>query len=180
MDLTILRFANFIGPSVETPLASYLGLPVVPRVMGYDPRLQLCHEDDAIEVLRRCTMEHHPGINNVAGPGIVYLSQAIRMAGRPSVPVPLQLADGLAGLMRRGGRVDFSPEQLQFLRFGRVGDITRLRTQFGYEPRFSSRSGLEDSCSRACRAAGARADRAAARAAARRRAGRGRSAPGAA
>ena len=162
VDLTVLRFANFIGPSVESPLVSYLGLPVVPRVLGYDPRLQLCHEDDAVEVLRRCTMECHPGITNVAGPGIVYLSQAIRMAGKPSVPVPLQLADGLAGLMRRGGRLDFSPEQLQVLRFGRVGDITRLRTQIGYEPRFSSRvgpGGLPGIGAR--RAAGARADRAA-------------------
>lgn len=144
VDLTVLRFANFIGPRVETPLTGYLALPVVPTVMGYDPRLQLCHEDDAVEVLLRAVLGHHPGIVNVAGPGIVYLSQAVRMAGKAAVPVPLPLAEALAGAMRRQGRVDFSPEQLAVLRFGRVGDLTRLRTQWGYEPRFSSRAALAD------------------------------------
>jgi UDP-glucose 4-epimerase len=143
-SLTVLRFANFIGPTVDTPLASYFSLPVVPTVLGYDPRLQLCHEDDAVEVLYRSVTQPHPGIYNVAGPGIVYLSQAIRLAGKPSAPVPLPFVTGLAGMVKRAGRVDFSPEQLQFLLYGRVGDITRLRTVFGYEPRYGTRAAFED------------------------------------
>ncbi len=50
--MTVLRFANILGPSADTPLASYFGLPVLPTVFGYDPRLQFVHEDDVIEVLR--------------------------------------------------------------------------------------------------------------------------------
>ena len=144
VTLTILRFANFVGPTVETPLTSYLGLPVVPTVLGYDPRLQLCHEADAVEVLLRSVHEDHPGIVNVAGPGILYLSQAIRLAGKVPLPVPLPLVDTLAGIIRRTGAVDFSPDQLQFLRFGRVGDIRRLREDVGYEPRWSTRAAFED------------------------------------
>ncbi|MPZ72669.1 MAG: NAD-dependent epimerase/dehydratase family protein [Nitriliruptorales bacterium] len=142
--LTILRFANFIGPTVDSPLTGYLGLPVVPRVLGYDPRLQLCHQDDGVEVLYRSVTGSHPGIYNVAGPGIIYLSQAIRMAGKPTVPVALPFVQGLAGTLRRSGRVDFSPDQLQFLLYGRVGDISRLRRSYGYEPRFSTRAGFEN------------------------------------
>ena len=144
VGLTILRFANFIGPSVESPLTGYFSLPVVPMVLGYDPRLQLCHEDDAIEVLVRSTLEDHPGIYNVAGPGIVYLSQAVRLAGRPWVSVPLPLVNLVAQSIRRTGRVDFSPEQLQFLLFGRVGDIDRMRREFGYEPKYSTREAYLD------------------------------------
>ncbi len=144
VTLTILRFANFVGPTVDTPLTRYLSLPVVPTVLGHDPRLQLCHETDAVEVLYRATVGEHPGIYNVAGPGMVYLSQALRLAGRPAVPVPAPLASGLAGLLKRSGRVDFSGDQLQFLSFGRVGDIDRMRRAFGYEPRFSTRAALAD------------------------------------
>lgn len=142
--LTILRFANFIGPSVDSPLTRYLELPVVPRVLGFDPRLQLCHESDAVEVLYRSVVGSHPGIYNVAGTGIVYLSQAIRLAGKPSVPVALPFVQGLAQTLRRTGRIDFSPDQLQFLLFGRVGDITRLRDKFDFEPAFSTRAAFED------------------------------------
>ena len=142
--LSILRFANFIGPTVDSPLTRYLELPVVPRVLGYDPRLQLCHEQDAVEVLYRSVVGDHPGIFNVAGPGIIYLSQAVRLAGKPTVPVALPFVQGLAQALRRSGRVDFSPDQLQFLQFGRVGDITRLRQSFEFEPAFSTREGFED------------------------------------
>ena len=144
VTLTILRFANFIGPTVDSPLTSYLQLPIVPKVLGYDPRVQLCHEDDAVEVLVRAVAGRHPGIYNVAGPGIMYLSQALRLAGKPSFPVALPFVQTLSGSLRRTGRVDFSPDQLQFLLFGRVGDITRLRERFGYEPAYSTRSAFED------------------------------------
>ena len=144
VTLTVLRFANFIGPAIESPLTRYLGLPVVPTVLGYDPRVQLVHEDDALEILYRSTMEDHPGIYNVAGPGIVYLSQAIRLAGKPSIPVPLPFVSGLAGMMRRSGLVDFSPEQLQFLMFGRVGSIDRMRAEFEFEPAYSTRAAVQE------------------------------------
>jgi UDP-glucose 4-epimerase len=144
VTLTILRFANFIGPDIDSPLTRYLQLPVVPTVLGYDPRLQFCHEEDAVEVLYRTVMGDHPGIYNVAGPGMVYLSQAVRLAGKASLPVALPFATILAGLVRRTGRVDFSPDQLQFLLYGRVGETTRLREEIGYEPRYSTRAALED------------------------------------
>ncbi len=136
--LSILRFANFIGPGVDSAFTRYFSLPVVPVVLGFDPRVQLVHIADAVEVLERAVLEEHPGLYNVAGPGIVYLSQAIRMAGKPTVAVPQPLVNPLAGALRRAGSVDFSPEQLQFLLYGRVGDISRLRTAFGYEPRYST------------------------------------------
>ena len=144
VTLTILRFANFIGPTVQTPLTRYFALPVVPTVLGYDPRLQLCHEHDATEVLYRAVMGDHHGIYNVAGPGTLYLSQAVRLAGRPSVPVAQPFVHSVASVLRRAGRVDVTPDQLRMLMYGRVGDITRLRTRIGYEPAYSTRAALDD------------------------------------
>lgn len=133
--LSLLRFTNFIGPAIETPLTRYLSLPVVPTVLGFDPRIQLCHEDDGIEVLRRCSVEHHPGIFNVGGPGILLLSQAIRRMGRLSFPVPTPAVSVVAQLFRRAGLVDFSPEQMRYLEHGRVADVSRLAAELGWTPR---------------------------------------------
>ncbi len=143
VDLAILRFANFIGPEIETSMTRYLSLPVIPTVLGYDPRLQLLHTDDALEVLYRATMGSHPGVYNVAGPGIVYLSQAARMAGRPTIPVPAPLGGLLSGLLRPLSGVDFTAEQLPLLQFGRVGDISRMRREFDFEPQFSTKAALQ-------------------------------------
>ncbi|HVM00021.1 MAG TPA: NAD-dependent epimerase/dehydratase family protein [Egibacteraceae bacterium] len=143
VTLTILRFAELVGPRVDTPLTRYLALPVVPTVLGYDPRLQLCHEDDAVAVLERAVHGDHHGTTNVAGSGIVYLSQAVRIAGRVPVPVTMPFAHGIASVVRRA-QVDLGPEQLPLLMYGRVGDITRLRERFGYAPAYTTREALVD------------------------------------
>src|SRR5215203_3127197 len=54
--VTTLRFANFVGPKVRTPLTQYFSLPVVPTVLGFDPRMQFVHERDGLEVLWRATL----------------------------------------------------------------------------------------------------------------------------
>jgi UDP-glucose 4-epimerase len=144
VDVTLLRFANFIGPSIDTPLTRYFALPVVPTVLGFDPRLQFVHVDDGLEVLRRAVIEDHRGTFNVAGDGVLLLSQAIRRAGRTSFGL-LSPAVSLVGTMfRRTGLVDFSPEQLAFLQFGRGVDTTRLRTDFGYEPRYDTAAAFDN------------------------------------
>jgi UDP-glucose 4-epimerase len=142
--LSILRFTNFVGPTIDTPLTRYFSLPVVPTVLGFDPRIQFCHEDDAVEVLRLATLEDKAGIYNVGGSGVLLLSQAIRRAGRASFPVLEPLVSLVGQGFRRAGLVDFSPEQMRFLEHGRVADTTRLRETFGYQPRWTSMQAFDD------------------------------------
>ena len=47
----MLRCANVIGPHVVSPITSYFRLPVIPTVLGFDPRLQFLHEHDLLDVL---------------------------------------------------------------------------------------------------------------------------------
>src|SRR5437867_9454789 len=99
--LSILRFANIIGSEIETTLTRYFSLPLIPSPVGYDPRLQFIHEEDAEEVLYRATREEHPGIFNVAADGMLLLSQAIRICGKLPLGVPLPLASPVANAVRR-------------------------------------------------------------------------------
>ena len=144
VDVTTLRFANFIGPDIETTLTRYFSLPAIPTALGFDPRIQLIHEDDAVEVLMRSVRESHGGVFNVAADGVMYLSQAVRLLGRPPLPLVLPLVNPVAGALRRAGVVDFATDQLRFLLYGRVVDNTRLKDAFGYEPAYTTRRALED------------------------------------
>ncbi|GAB3248173.1 NAD-dependent epimerase/dehydratase family protein [Nocardioides dilutus] len=132
--VTMLRCANVIGAHVVSPLTSYFRLPVVPTVLGYDARLQFLHERDLLEVLRHAVAHDIPGTFNIAGDGILMLSQALRRLKRPTVSMP-GFAVGRAGSFLRQARVaDFSPEQLGFLTYGRGVDTTRMREELGFEP----------------------------------------------
>lgn len=142
--VAVLRCANVIGPHVTSPLTSYFRLPVIPTVLGYDPRLQFLHEDDLLEVLAHTTAGDAAGTFNVAGDGIVMLSQAVRRLQRPTVPLPGFAVGSLGSILRSARVADFSPEQLAFLTYGRGVDTTRMRRELGFEPAFTTAEAFAD------------------------------------
>ncbi|HJQ44000.1 MAG TPA: NAD-dependent epimerase/dehydratase family protein [Jatrophihabitantaceae bacterium] len=141
--VSVLRFAPMIGPTVDSPLAHYLAMPIVPTSLGYDPRLQLLHESDAVEVLRLAASGRDAGVVNVAADGVIALSQAVRRAGRVRLPVPAAAISAVGALVRNSGVLEFSAEQAAFLNYGRVVDTARLREQFGYQPRYTTEAALD-------------------------------------
>lgn len=118
VSITTLRFVNLIGPRVDTVLTRYFALPgVVPTVLGRDARLQLLHAEDALAVLARAVGEDLPGVFNVAGDGVLLLSQAIRRAGR---------AGAGAGPVGRPDRADAADHEVRRLRL-RADPLPELR-----------------------------------------------------
>ncbi len=141
---TTIRAANVIGPSVVSPITSYFRLPVIPRVAGHDARLQFLHEQDLIGVLRHAVTTDVAGTFNVAGDGILMLSQAVRRLKRPSLALP-GFAVGRVGSALRSARLaEFSPEQRSFLTYGRGVDTTRMREVLGFEPTFTTAEAFAD------------------------------------
>lgn len=117
----LLRLAEVLGPSSAGGFAALLRSPAVPMVAGFDPRLSLLHEADAVEALTRVALggiepplAGHVDVLNVAGRGAVTVSALIHGLGRIQlfVPGPLlrQLPAGLRAL----------------LTYGRCLDVTRL------------------------------------------------------
>jgi UDP-glucose 4-epimerase len=145
-DVTVstLRMANWIGPQTDSPITRYFALPVVPTVLGYDARLQFLHESDGVEAIHHATVEDLPGTFNLAGDGVLVLSQAIRRLGRPVVRLPSFTASSTAAVVRRARLADFSPDQITFLTYGRAVDTTRMRTEFGFEPRYTTAEAFDD------------------------------------
>lgn len=144
VTVTTIRAANVIGPHVTSPITSYFRLPVLPRVVGFDPRLQFLHEDDLLDVLGHAVNAEVAGTFNVAGDGMLMLSQAVRRLNKATVPMP-PFAIGRLGMVLRQARVaDFSPEQLGFLTYGRGVDTTRMRDVLGFEPRYTTASAFAD------------------------------------
>jgi UDP-glucose 4-epimerase len=144
VDVTILRAQSVVGPTVRTGMTDYLALPVIPTALGFDPRIQLLHEVDAIEAMCRAVFDGPPGIFNISADGVVYLSQVIRLLGRAELPLPLPIAVPTANLFRRFKLVDFPADQLSLILFGRVVDNTRARNVLGFSPSFTTRDTVKD------------------------------------
>jgi UDP-glucose 4-epimerase len=141
---TMLRYQPSIGPSHDTQVTRYLSMPLVPTYLGFDPRMQFVHERDAVDAFVAAVKNPVRGAVNVAAPGTIGLTRAIRMAGKLSLPLAGPLFPGVTGAGKRLGMVDFSPDFRRLLRYGRAVDTQRLVEEVGFEPRFDAVDAVAD------------------------------------
>jgi UDP-glucose 4-epimerase len=141
---TMLRYQPAIGPSLDTQIGRYLSQPACPTYLGFDPRIQLVHERDAIDALVAAVRRPVRGAVNVAGHGTIGLGRMIRLAGRASLPIAGPLFGPLTGAAQRLGMGAYSEDFRRLLRYGRGVDITRLVEEVGAGPRFSTVAAVED------------------------------------
>lgn len=141
----MLRYQPEIGVELDNPLVRYLTLPLVPTQLGFDPRLQLLHADDATAAIQAALARPVRGAVNVAPSGSISLSRALRLLGRPSLPVAGVLFEPLIErLNRRLGAGGLVGDGVRLLRFGRGVDNRRLREEIGYEPRYDAAGAVRD------------------------------------
>lgn len=149
IESCMLRYQPELGPELDTPLVRYLRLPVVPVQMGFDPRLQLLHSDDATDALEAAVRSDVRGPVNVAPAGAVSLSRLLRLARRPALPVPHPLfGPALSRLGSQLGAGALYGDAVRLLRFGRGLDNRRLREEVGFVPRYDTEAAVRDFAAR--------------------------------
>ncbi len=140
-ETVILRPANILG-TVRNAASNYLRLKVVPTLMGFDPMVQVVHQDDVVRAVRLALEPGVRGIFNIAGPPPVSLSKALRMLERPTVPVPYGMAKRGVERLWRWRMTSFPAPELEFIRYVCMVDDRRAREVLGYEPKFDLASTL--------------------------------------
>ena len=141
---TMLRYQPAIGPSLRTQITRYLSQPACPTYLGFDPRIQLVHEEDALDALVAAVKRPVRGAVNVAARGTIGLARMIRMAGRQQLPIAGPLFGAITGAGRRLGLDSYSDDFRRLLRYGRGVDIARLERELGHQPRYSTVEAVED------------------------------------
>lgn len=146
MCLTVLRCASIVGPSIDTPMTRFLGSHVTPVLLGFDPMLQVLHEDDAVAALAHAVERDAPGVFNIAADGALPLSKVMSLAGKTAVPV-VHLAAywGNPFFRALGWPVGhFWPMPLDYLRYPWVADLTKMREELDFVPRYTAEEALRE------------------------------------
>ena len=134
VSVTLLRFANVLGPDVRTSHTKLFALPAVPMVLGFDPRYQFVHEDDVVAALAHVTERDLPGLYNVGGDGVLALTEVAGLLGKPYAPILPPWGTGIAAAVARRLGLHIPPEMLGQMRFGRGIDNRKLKaTGFRYQ-----------------------------------------------
>ncbi len=137
MDTCILRPVHIVGSSIENALTIYLRLPAIPSLLGFDPLLQLIHEDDVIRALALCLKKGVKGVFNLVGAGEAPLSAIISHLNKVNIPIPYPLAVSLLRMMWRWKLTSFPVPELDHIRYGCTVDGNRAKTILDFHPRYS-------------------------------------------
>jgi UDP-glucose 4-epimerase len=139
VKVVIIRFAPGLGPGLNTAHARLLRLPVVPAILGFDPRFQCIHEDDIVGILEHAVRtEEMEGIYNGAADGVLALSEVAGLLGKPLAPILPPWGTGLAAKQLQRVGIQVPDEAVNLLRYGRGVDNRKLKST-GYRLRYTSR-----------------------------------------
>lgn len=142
MAITIMRCAGLVGPQVDSPLARYLRMPQVPMLVGFVPRFQVLHIQDAALAFALAAMIAPTSplrVFNVAADTPIPLDLAIRRAGRKPRFLPglafsqAHLAHSLK--ITQDGSIPFTQDML---RYGWSVDTERIKAELGWMAQFDS------------------------------------------
>lgn len=138
--LTVLRFAHIVGPRCDTPLTRFLREETAPLLMGFDPMMQLIHEDDVISAIIHSIDNDVPGTFNVAAEGPLPLMKLVGLSGKVPLPVLHPLA--YLGVQMMGPSI--APIDLNYLRYPCVGDLRRMREELEFTPQYTADEALRE------------------------------------
>jgi len=140
--VSLLRFSNVLGANLDTPLSRALRLPIVPEILGFDPRLQFTHHEDVLGALLFATAHDVPGIYNVAADGLIPWSEVCAILGKRRFPLPPVFTNAAVEPWRRLNLLQLPPEALDLLRYGRGVDNRRFK-RAGFRYRYTSAGAIE-------------------------------------
>jgi UDP-glucose 4-epimerase len=144
LAVAMLRCASIVGGGVSSPLARYLSQPTPRTLLGFDPRIQVLHpEDAAVAFALAALVDDIDGPFNIAADGPLTISHAIRLAGGQPLPVPGPLFNA-SELLGGGRRIGALPFPTDFLRYSCVADTQRAYDILGWEPRYTAEAALRE------------------------------------
>ena len=163
--MTVFRTATVFGPNVENFLSRLMEAPRITTVRGYEPPLQLVHEDDVASAIALAVKTDLDGIYNLAADGWLSSDEVVALSGKKRVELPEAVAFSMAERLWKTGLRTAPPGELHYLMHPWVVDSSKLRAA-GWTPRYSTRGRRGRACAgssgdaRCGRCDGARAARA--------------------
>jgi UDP-glucose 4-epimerase len=137
VEVTVLRPCWIMGPTYEDAVTRYFARGIVPTLLGYDPLLQIVHEEDCLRAFEIALLEGRPGVFNLVGRGVLPLTTLLRTAGKRPLPVPAPLLYRLRAYPSEVQTGDAPAGFYDYLRYLWVADGERGFAAFG-EPEYTT------------------------------------------
>lgn len=135
----ILRPGTILGRRVNNQITDMFKKRAVLGIQGSDSRFVFIWDQDVVSIIRKGLEKGASGIYNLAGDGALSLREIAEILRKPYRPLPAGLIQGVLRVLKPLRLSQYGPEQVDFLRYRPVLANRRLKEEFGYTPRYTSR-----------------------------------------
>jgi UDP-glucose 4-epimerase len=139
LEQVIFRPGTILGTSAQNQITALFNGPVVLGVRGSATPFVFIWDQDVVGCLVEAVRGGRAGIYNLAGDGAMTLAEIADAIGKRMISLPAWLIRGVLRILQPLGLSQYGPEQVDFLRYRPVLSNDRLKSEFGYELRMSSR-----------------------------------------
>ena len=126
IETVVLRPAHILG-ATHNAVSNYLRLPRVPVLMGFDPMLQVLHEEDAVAAVLAAATPGVRGVFNIVGPDALPLRKLIEVAGKETLELPHVLLPAVVNRLFQMRFAEFPAAELDYIRYAATMDGSRAR-----------------------------------------------------
>jgi UDP-glucose 4-epimerase len=127
-------------------MTRFLRAPAAPTLLGFDPLMQLIHEDDVVDALIHAVANDVAGVFNVAAEDVLPLNRIRGLAGKLPVSLLHPLVYWSSGLLGRAGLQvgRYLPIELDYLRYPWVADLARMDQELDFAPRYTAEEAVRE------------------------------------
>lgn len=138
LEQVVLRIGTILGATVRNQITDLFDKPRLLAIAGSDSPFVFIWDQDVVAIILRAIDDGPAGIFNVAGDGALTIHEIAARLGKRCRVLPAGLLQGALAILKPLGLTQYGPEQIDFLRWRPVLLNTRLKTVFGYTPRYTS------------------------------------------
>lgn len=135
----IFRPGTVVGADVHSPVTDLFERPVMIGVAGSASPFVFIWDQDLVECLVQGALGDKTGIYNQAGDGALAPQELAKMMGKRYLPLPAPLLRLVLGSIKAVGLSEGGAERVKFLQYRPVLSNRRLKEEFGYTPRKTSK-----------------------------------------
>ncbi|HDI61211.1 MAG TPA: SDR family oxidoreductase [Desulfobacteraceae bacterium] len=139
LEQLIFRPGFILGATTRNQITNLFEQKCIVGLKGADSPFVIIWDQDVVGAILKGIFDGGSGVYNLAGDGILTLPEMARLLGKPYIALPVGLVKAALWAGKRLGLTQYGPEQVGFLRYRPVLSNRRLKEDFGYIPRKTTR-----------------------------------------
>jgi UDP-glucose 4-epimerase len=139
----ILRPGTILGKDVNNQITDLFRKPVIMGLAGSDSPFVFIWDEDVVDIIVTGILEGKTGIYNLAGDGTLTMREIAKLLNKPYLPIPVWMLKNGLSILKKVNLTQYGPEQVNFIRYRPVLANDKLKNEFGYIPKMTSREVFE-------------------------------------